>query len=282
MKVGYLGPEATFTHVAVRSVFKNDEHIAYSSIPVCMDNVAEGEVDLVVVPIENSVEGSVTTTIDYLVHEQPLKMVGEIIIPIRQHLLMAKGQAHRVKDIEVIYSHSHALAQCHTFLHNQYKYTKLEPVTSTSAAAKMVSEQSNECIAAIANEFAAKKYGLKIVASDIHSNSYNHTRFIVLQRHNAKLETNYFEPKHTKATLVINMPENRAGALHQVLSAFAWRQIDLSKIESRPTKTGLGNYFFIVDVEMGYDDVLLPGVKQELEALGFSVEVLGSYSTISL
>ena len=78
------------------------------------------------------------------------------------------------------------------------------------------------------------------------------------------------------------MPENRAGALHQVLSAFAWRQIDLSKIESRPTKTGLGNYFFIVDVEMGYDDVLLPGVKQELEALGFSVEVLGSYSTISL
>jgi prephenate dehydratase len=282
MKIGYLGPEATFTHVAVQSVFKNDEHIAYSSIPVCMDSVAEGEVDLAVVPIENSVEGSVTTTIDYLVHEQPLKMIGEIIIPIRQHLLMVKGQAHRVKDIEIIYSHSHALAQCHQFLHNQYKYTKLEPVTSTSAAAKIVSEQSNVCIAAIANESAAKKYDLEIVASDIHSNSYNHTRFIVLQKKDTKIETNYFQKQHSKATLVIMMPENRAGALHQVLSAFAWRQIDLSKIESRPMKTGLGNYFFIIDVEMGYDEVLLPGVKQELEALGFTVEVVGSYSTISL
>lgn len=282
MKIGYLGPEATFTHVAVQSVFKEDEHIAYSSIPVCMDSVAEGEVDLAVVPIENSVEGSVTTTIDYLVHEQPLKMIGEIIIPIRQHLLMTKEQADRVNEIEIIYSHSHALAQCHPFLHNQYKYTKLEPVTSTSAAAKIVSEQPNECIAAIANEFAAKKYGLEIVSSDIHSNSYNHTRFIVLQRADAQTETHFFQKNHTKATFVIMMPENRAGALHQVLSAFAWRQIDLSKIESRPMKTGLGNYFFIIDVEMGYDDVLLPGVRQELEALGFTVEVVGSYSTISL
>ncbi|MET3196788.1 prephenate dehydratase [Bacillus sp. OAE603] len=282
MKIAYLGPEATFTHVAVQSVFTSDEHIAYSSIPVCMDSVAEGEVDLAVVPIENSVEGSVTTTIDYLVHEQPLKMVGEIIIPIRQHLLMSKGQVHRSKDIEVIYSHSHALAQCHTFLHNQYKYTKLEPVSSTSAAAKLVSEQPQECIAAIANEFAAKKYGLEIVASDIHSNSYNHTRFIVLQKEESSVETNYFQKNHTKATFVIMMPENRAGALHQVLSAFAWRQIDLSKIESRPMKTGLGNYFFIIDVVMGYDDVLLPGVKQELESLGFSVEIVGSYSTIQL
>ncbi|WP_088042813.1 prephenate dehydratase [Bacillus sp. EAC] len=282
MKIGYLGPEATFTHVAVQSVFKEDEHIAYSSIPVCMDSVAEGEVDFAVVPIENSVEGSVTTTIDYLVHEQPLKMIGEIIIPIRQHLLMTKDQADRVNEIEIIYSHSHALAQCHPFLHNQYKYTKLEPVTSTSAAAKIVSEQPNECIAAIANEFAAKKYGLEIVASDIHSNSYNHTRFIVLQRADSHTETHFFQKNHTKATFVIMMPENRAGALHQVLSAFAWRQIDLSKIESRPMKTGLGNYFFIIDVEMGYDDVLLPGVKQELEALGFTVEVVGSYSTISL
>lgn len=282
MKIGYLGPEATFTHVAVQSVFKEEEHIAYSSIPVCMDNVAEGEVDLAVVPIENSVEGSVTTTIDYLVHEQPLKMIGEIIIPIRQHLLMAKEQAHRANEIDIIYSHSHALAQCHPYLHTNYKYTKLEPVASTSAAAKIVSEQSNLCIAAIANEFAAKKYGLEIVASDIHSNSYNHTRFIVLQREDAQFESSYFQTKDTKATFVIMMPENRAGALHQVLSAFAWRQIDLSKIESRPMKTGLGNYFFIIDVVMGYDDVLLPGVKQELEALGFTVDVVGSYSTITL
>lgn len=282
MKVGYLGPEATFTHVAVQSVFKEWEHVAYTSIPVCMDNVSEGHVDLAVVPIENSVEGSVTTTIDYLVHEQPLKIIGEIIIPIRQHLLMAKEQAHRVNEIEVIYSHSHALAQCHTFLHNGYKYTKLEPVSSTSAAAKLVSEQSNKCIAAIANEFAANKYGLEVVATDIHSNSYNHTRFVILQREDQHVAYPLFKEPQTKSTLVIMMPENRAGALHQVLSAFAWRKIDLSKIESRPMKTGLGNYFFIIDVEMGYDNVLLPGVKQELEALGFTVELIGSYSTFIL
>jgi prephenate dehydratase len=281
MKVGFLGPEATFTHIAVQSFFEKEEHHAYTSIPACMDGLAEGEVDIAVVPIENSVEGSVPITIDYLVHEQPLQIVGEIIMPIRQHLIVSKKNAEKWKEAKVIYSHSHALAQCHPFLHEHFKSTRLEPMTSTSAAAKFVSENEHENIAAIANEYAAEAYGLHIAFSDIHSNTYNRTKFVILQRENTAKEYSLLKKENQKSTFVVMMPENKAGALLQVLSAFAWRKIDLSKIESRPMKTGLGNYFFIIDVEMGYDEVLLPGVKQELEALGFTVKIIGSYSTYS-
>jgi prephenate dehydratase len=274
--IGYLGPKATFTHLAVTAIFPNAESVPYNTIPQCIDAVRDGEVDLAVVPLENALEGSVNLTIDYLIHECSLPIVGEIVAPIEQHLLVHPQQADAWKNIERIYSHSHAIAQCHKFLHRHLKRASYEYMASTSAAAKYVSEHPHEKAAAIGNRLAAKEYGLVIAKENIHDYDYNHTRFIILHQQPCELPIDH-EPDGYKTTLMITLPKDQAGALHQVLSAFAWRKLNLTKIESRPAKTGLGNYFFIIDIDQKLDDVLIPGAIAELEALDCAVQVLGSY-----
>jgi prephenate dehydratase len=282
MKIGYLGPKATFTDLAVTTIFPYAEKVPYNTIPECIDAVSDGEVELGIVPLENAIEGSVNLTIDYLVHEQTLPIVGEIVAPIQQHLMVHPANAERWKEVTHIYSHSHAIAQCHKFLHKHFKRAAYEYTTSTSAAAKFVSENPELKIGAIANRLAAEVYGLRIVCENIHDYDYNHTRFIIVRKQNGEL--NIDSPLYAghKTTLMITLPKDQAGALHQVLSAFAWRKLNLTKIESRPAKTGLGNYFFIVDVEQKMDEVLIPGAIAELEALGCSVQVLGSYPYYSI
>lgn len=284
MNVAYLGPEATFTHLAVSSCFRNEITAkAYITIPECMDAAMNGEVDLAVVPLENAIEGSVNLTIDYLIHEQPLQIVGEIVSPIQQHLLVHPSRKDDWKSIEKIESHPHAIAQCHRFLRQYFKTTPFEYTTSTGAAAKFVSEHPEYNMGVIANEMAAKIYQLEIVKEDIHDYDHNYTRFAILQRPDR--DTNLPVKNHSsmdKTTLLVTLANNRSGALHQVLSAFAWRQINLSKIESRPTKAGVWDYFFIIDIEMKLDDVLVPGAIAEIEALGCGVKLLGSYSSYQL
>ncbi|RTR35447.1 prephenate dehydratase [Robertmurraya yapensis] len=278
MKIAFLGPNATFTDIAVRELFPNDEGIPYITIPDCLDAVIKDEVDACVVPLENALEGSVNITLDYLIHEMKLPILAEVTAPIRQHLMVHPNHQDDWREIEVIYSHSHAIAQCHKFLHNQCKGMKRISVTSTAAAAKYVLEHPEIKAAAIANELAAQEYGLTIAKADIHDFDFNHTRFIVLAKQPLEMVDQKLQVAGNKTTLMITLSEDdRSGALHQVLSAFAWRKLNLSKIESRPTKTGLGNYFFIIDIEMSMDDVLIPGAIAELEALGCTVEVLGSY-----
>lgn len=281
-RVGYLGPEATFTHIAVNRFFSDETRIPYPTIPDCIDAAANGEIDFAVVPLENAIEGSVNITIDYLIHEQPLTIVGEITVPVRQHLLVHPNHAAVWKDVQAVYSHPHAIAQCHKFLNKHVKGVPTGDMTSTSAAAKYVKEHPEQVIAAIANEAAAQKYGLTIVQQDIHTHQNNHTKFIVLHNGQAEVLSNEQEPRVEKTTWMIMLPSDYAGALYQVLAAFAWRKLNLSKIESRPMKTGLGNYFFLIDVEGSYDNVLQHGVKMELEALGCSVTLLGSYPCYSL
>ncbi|MFD3449524.1 prephenate dehydratase [Microbacteriaceae bacterium 4G12] len=278
-KVGYLGPEATFTNIAVQRFFPEEEGIPYTTIPDCIDAVAHGEIDFAVVPLENAIEGSVNITIDYLIHDQPLVIVGEITVPIQQHFLVHPDYADSWQETSKVYSHPHAIAQCHKFLSQHLKGVPVEDVTSTSAAARYVTEHPTERAAAIANEAAAKKYGLTIVKHDIHTHKNNHTRFLILHKRSNVDFAKHGEFRGEKTTLMITLPSDYAGALYQVLAAFAWRKLNLSKIESRPMKTGLGNYFFLIDVESAYDAVLLPGVKAELEALGCSVTLLGSYSS---
>ncbi|MED4070705.1 prephenate dehydratase [Priestia endophytica] len=276
-KVGYLGPEATFTHIAVESVFKQITSHPYRTIPSCIDGVTDREVDYAVVPLENALEGSVNLTLDYLIHEKRLPIVGEIVLPIRQHFMVHPKYIDEWQNVEGVYSHPHAIAQCHKFLHNTFRNTPLHEVTSTAYAAKHVYEKEDEKIGAIANEFAAKKYGLQIVKKDVHDYDHNTTRFLILNQENAPLEQTLLEHNGYKTTLMITLSENPAGALHRVLSAFSWRNLNLSKIESRPMKTGLGNYFFIIDIEQKLDDVLIPGAIAEIEALGCGVTLLGSY-----
>lgn len=279
MKVGFLGPKATFTELAVKKIFPGFELEPYRTIPESMDAVVDQKVDLAVVPVENALEGSVNITLDYLTHVVQLPIVGEITIPIKQHLMVHPINVEDWQGVTKVFSHSHAIAQCHKFLHNQLKDVPFESVSSTAAAAKMVMDQPELRAAAIANELAAKEYGLAIVQRDIHDFDYNHTRFVVLSEKALDFEA-ISGSSHYKTTLMVTLPTDKAGTLHMVLSAFAWRKINLSKIESRPMKTGIGNYFFIIDLEMKLDEVLVPGAMAELEALGCGVTLLGSYPSI--
>lgn len=282
MKIGFLGPRATFTDLAARHLFPDVDRIPYVTIPECIDAVAEGSLDYALVPIENALEGSVNITMDYLIHEVPQMIIGEVTAPIKQHLMVHPDNRDRWRETERIISHSHALAQCHKFLHREMKGIPSESTTSTAAAAEYAMEHPEMRIAAIANSLAAEVYGLEIVQENIHDYSYNHTRFVVLAREAGPMPKTPLQCAGEKTTLTVTLPENRTGALHQVLSAFSWRNLDLSKIESRPTKTGLGNYFFIVTIDQLMDEVLIPGAIAELEALGCTVKVLGSYPSFKL
>lgn len=276
LKISYLGPSGTFTEHAAKMIFPNEELIPYKTIPKCIDAVREEEVDFSVVPIENAIEGSVNLTVDYLFNGHKLPIVADVVIPIKQHLMVHPYHEKTWELVSSIYSHPQAIAQSHHFLRDHFPEAALHYTDSTASAAKYVRENPDEMIAAIGNQFAAEAYGLSIVRKDIHDFQNNHTKFVILSNKSVKLPKNkYFIGN--KTTFKVTLPSDYPGALHQVLSAFAWRKLNLSKIESRPLKTGLGNYFFIIDIEMEADDVLIPGVKAELEALGCGVDIIGSY-----
>lgn len=277
-KIAYLGPEATFTYIAADALFPEDQLIPMTTIPECIDAVVEGKVKYAVVPLENALEGIVPLTIDYLYHEVNLYVVGEVLEKIQQHLMVNKSQIENWHNIEEIYSHSHALAQCHKYLFYRFSGVPLRQSTSTAAAAKFVADNPDRCIAAIGNFSSAEKYGLEIVEKNIHDFHFNHTRFFVLSKQNSRLpiEQSNGEPK---TTLMLTLPSDESGTLHQVLSVFAWRKLNLSKIESRPLKTGLGDYFFIADVLADENDVMMRGAFEELKSIGVTVKSLGTYYT---
>ncbi|MEI5905689.1 prephenate dehydratase [Bacillus spongiae] len=275
-RIGYLGPEGSFTNVAALHAFSQQKLKAYFTIPDCFDALVNNEVDYSIIPLENTLEGSVTLTIDSLFRSSNLSVVAEIILPIQQHLLMHIDQKNQ--QVEKVLSHSHALAQCHQFLHQDLKGVPLVQTTSTSAAAKLVSRESEKPLAAIGTELAAKLYELEIVKRNIQDSSNNHTRFVVVTSDKAP-PTLSLTPTRVKSTIMVTLPTDRAGALHQVLSAFSWRRLNLSKIESRPLKKRLGDYFFIIDIEEEVDSVLVKGSLDEIRALGCGVKVIGSYAS---
>lgn len=277
--VAYLGPEASFTHIAATYMFGRTGLRPFPTIPDCIEAVAKGHVAYAIVPLENALEGSVPLTIDYLFHGSELFINAEMSIPIEQHLMVHKEQKNAVAQIESVQSHPHALAQCHKFLQYHYRKVPLFQTTSTAAAAKYVSEHPEQCIAAIGNRLAAEQYGLHIAEENIHDFHFNHTRFVVLSLRKGSIDRKGHSDK-PKTTLMVKLPEeDRSGVLHQILSVFAWRKLNLSKIESRPLKTGLGNYFFIIDVLEDENHPMMIGAKEELAALNCSIRSFGSYFT---
>ncbi|WJY28193.1 prephenate dehydratase [Sporosarcina trichiuri] len=276
--VAYLGPEASFTHIAARGFFGQGGLVPYPSIPDCIEAVAEGHVAYAVVPLENALEGSVPLTIDYLFHGSELYINAELSTPIRQHLMVHPEQADGTDRLDSIHSHPHALAQCHKYLQYHYRRVPLIQTSSTAAAAKYVSEHPELPIAAIGNQLAAETYGLEMAETSIHDFHFNHTRFVVLSLRKETLEME--NPGLLKTTLMVKLPQDdQPGMLHQILSVFAWRKLNLSKIESRPLKTGLGNYFFIVDVLASEGEPMMKGALEELKALHCDVTSFGSYHT---
>ncbi|WP_377888325.1 prephenate dehydratase [Alkalihalobacillus sp. R86527] len=274
-KIGFLGPEGTFTEIAAKTLFQEDERIPFPTIRTCLAAVEDGEIDYGVVPLENTIEGSVNMTLDLLSQQVSLPIVGELVLPIRQHLLVLP-ELEDLGEIKTVQSHPHAIAQCHQYLQSELPGVELKNAASTSAAAEFVKKSGDMSEGAIGNELAAEKYGLKIARSNIHDTEENDTRFLVVHKTPEPLpRTNLF--REDRVTYKIILPSDYPGALHQVLSAFAWRNLNLTKIESRPMKTGLGNYFFIIDVEKPNNEILLKGVKEEIQALGIGISVLGEY-----
>ncbi|SEH44156.1 prephenate dehydratase [Epilithonimonas hominis] len=280
MKIAFLGPEASFTQLTATQLFPNEELIPKANILDCFLAVQNNEVDKAVVPLENSIEGTVSMTLDYLYQTPEIRVEAEAVMPIAHHLMIHPNQENG-NQIEKIYSHPQALAQSFHFLNQNYPNVPKQDFASTAAAAKRVSENPDRKIAAVANKFAAELYGLKIINDNIHDVEENHTRFIVISKSDESFDSD-LNSSGKKTGLLITLPEDHAGGLHQVLSVFAWRNMNLSKIESRTLKTKLGNYFFFVTVVGDWNNVLYINSIDELKAIGADVKFLGNYKEFLL
>lgn len=273
MITAFLGPEASFTQLACTEIFPNSQYLSQSSILDCFKAVQSGEAGRAVVPLENSIEGTVSMTLDYVYSFHDIVINAEVVLPISHHLMIHPQQNH----VEKIISHPQALAQTYHFCQNHYKNIPTVDYSSTAAAAQWVSMHPHEAYGAIANKYAAKYYNLKIVNENIQDFEQNHTRFIVISKKQEKSDLNFISMGE-KSSLLINLPEDHAGGLHQVLSVFAWRQMNLSKIESRTLKTGLGNYFFYINVVGNWENILYKNSLEELESIGAQVRFIGHYN----
>ncbi len=265
MRVGVLGPRGTFSEIAAKKWHSACRIRYFEEIPDVVEAVVSGEIDAGVLPIENSIEGSVNITLD-LLYDQKVKIIGEVIVPVVHHLLAKVG----VEKIHTIASHPQALAQCRCFIRGQFGGVELKTTSSTASAAKLAAETRG--VAAIASVESAKIYGLSILVENIQDVSGNFTRFAVLGCKSIPLSGGVY-----KTSVILHLKHNRAGALYELLEEFAKRDIDLTKIESRPTKKALEDYLFYVDFK-GYIKeeriaFLLEGVRKHVDRL----KVLGSY-----
>ena len=274
MKIAYLGPKGSFSHHVVQTAFPKEELQAFANITDVIKAYEQGLVDYSVVPVENSIEGSVHESLDYLFHQADIQAVAEIVQPIHQQLMAVPGQS----KIEKIFSHPQALAQGKKFIEEHYPEAQLEVTASTAYAARFIAEHPDQPFAAIAPRNSAAEYGLELIAEDIQEMEANFTRFWVL---GSEIPTIPLQSQTEKMSLALTLPDNLPGALYKALSTFAWRGIDLTKIESRPLKTALGEYFFIIDVDYS-DKELVHFARQELEAIGIQYKILGTYPIFTI
>ncbi|HTT59841.1 MAG TPA: prephenate dehydratase [Acidimicrobiales bacterium] len=265
-RVGYLGPPGSFSHEAVTTL-SHVEAVAYASIEDLLSGVANASIELGLVPIENALEGTVSATIDGLVFDHDLVILQEIVLPIHLHLLARPGVT--LADVKSVRSYVHALAQVRSFLHEH----GLETVqtTSTSQAASDVAD-STEPWAAVGSALAAELFGLDVVADDIEDHPENATRFVLVGREAIAAPTG-----HDRTTIVCFQDTDRPGSLYAMLGRFAAREINFTKLESRPTKRGLGDYCFVMEFEGHVADDVVADCLSDLQAHLARVKFLGSY-----
>jgi prephenate dehydratase len=266
LRIGYLGPEGSFSHEAV-STMEEVEPVACDTIVDLLASVADSSLDLGLVPLENAIEGTVSATIDGLVFDHDLVIVREIVIPIRLHLLARPGVS--IEDLRGVRSYVHALAQCRAYLHGLD--VAIEQTTSTSQAAREAAD-SAEPWAAVASTLAGELFGLVALATDIEDHPDNATRFVVVGRERVAAPTG-----HDRSTIVCFQDADRPGSLYAILGRFAARDVNLTKLESRPTKRGLGDYCFVIEFEGHVADEVVADCLADLQAHLARVKFLGSY-----
>jgi prephenate dehydratase len=266
-RVGFLGPEGSFSHEAV-TVLGVGEPVAFPRIAEVLSRVASGELEAGLVPLENAIEGTVSATIDGMVFDHDLMIVAEVVLPIALHLVSRPGVA--LGELTRVASHSHALAQARGFLAS-LPSVELVETTSTSQAAADVAA-TVEPWAAVSSKLAAQLFGLEVLAENVADHSGNATRFVLVRRHDIAAPTG-----NDRTLIVCFQDDDRPGSLHSVLGRFAARDINLTKIESRPTKTGLGDYCFVVEFDGHIADDVVADCLADIQAHLMHVKFLGSY-----
>lgn len=274
MKVGYLGPKGSFTYSAAANFFNENVLLPYDSLTALLEEQRKGALDYCVVPIENTIEGSVLPTLDLIFQTLPT-IQAEIVLPIQQQLMVHPAHANSWQDTELICSHQQALAQSQVFLMNHFPTVDIEQIGSTAQGAQKVADNPDKRYAAIGSRDAAKQFGLTIVQENIQSISENETRFWVLGEQ--PVAGNLPHGKN-KATVLFDLASDHPGALYQGLAIFAAEDINLTKIESRTQKTKLGEYFFIIDLETPAKEKLNK-VLLQLKEQNFAVTLIGDYPT---
>lgn len=233
-----------------------------------LDATATGDVDLGFVAIENAIEGTVNVTLDALAFDHELLIQREVVLDIRLNLMAAPGVA--MSDITEVYSHPVANAQCRAFLHKELPDLPVKAANSTSEAAVMAAEKPG--LGALAPSLAAEKHGLEILESDVADHPGNQTRFVLVSPSGVPAPTG-----HDKTTVVLTQREDKPGSLVAILQEFAARTINLSRLSSRPVKTALGSYCFIVDFEGHIADDVVANCLRNIRAKHADVKFLGSY-----
>jgi chorismate mutase/prephenate dehydratase len=265
LKVGFLGPEGTFSQQALYKHFGHSaQTLALASIEEVFQEIESGNADFGVVPVENSGQGTIQSTLDMFLTSK-LKICGEVELRVHQHLLSRTG---RMEDIERVYSHPQSLAQCKAWLRAHLPHAEKIPVSSNAEAARRA-RVADDC-AAIAGETAGYVYGLKVLAGPIEDRQDNTTRFLVIGRE-------FFTPSGHDRTSLLVFVRDQPGALYNVLSPFAKHGVSMNRIESRPAHSGRWQYVFFIDVSGHVEDDNVSKAMSELGEYASDVVVLGSY-----
>jgi len=267
MIIGFLGPEGTFTQSAALKHFGHSVKTkSLTTIADVFRDVESGAIPYGVVPVENSTEGVINHTLDLFINS-PLVISGEVEIRIHHHLLTKKNIS--VSEITKIYSHRQSLAQCREWLDSNLNGVEQIPVNSNAEAAQLVLK-SNESVAAIAGDSAAEIYKLIVISKNIEDEPDNTTRFLVIGKNKVK-------PSNNDKTTILVSTKNQSGALHKLLEPIASNGLSLSRIESRPSRRGMWEYVFFMDIDGHQLDDKVSAALKDLTNESQMVKVLGSY-----
>ena len=266
LRVAFLGPEGTFTHLAARHQFGgSSQALPQGTVQAVFQAVERARADYGVVPVENATEGAVDSTLDAFL-DSPLRICAEILLPVDQALLVRPGLD--LGSVRRVYSHAQALGQCSRWLEAHIPQADRIETPSTTEAARLAREDADG--AAVASELAAELFGLQVAETRIQDLAANATRFLVVGPRSA-------EPTGRDRTTLLAMAQDGSGALLRLLEPLARRGLNLSRIQSRPTKRKLWEYAFFLDVEGHTEDPLMAEALVELQSACASLKVLGSY-----
>ncbi|MDM5197460.1 prephenate dehydratase [Fictibacillus enclensis] len=273
MKVAYLGPHGTFSEEAAHRYFK-DRHIDWhicDSVPEVLEAVGDGLADWGIAPIENAIEGTINMTVDSLLVND-LYIAGEVILPVSLHLLGTPGT--KEEDIQEVWSIPPALAQCREYIRSLK--VKTRHFDSTASAAEAIREAGRNDVAAVASAYAGDLFGLVKVRRNIEESYENQTRFVVVTKDKKA-------PSDAKKTMLQVIPSDEyTGVLSSILNVFSALNINLTWIESRPTKKKLGAYQFFLEAGFGVQDPLIEKAVAVLQTYGHEVNILGSFTATKL